>query len=67
MGDRGHVRLIVRGDGRILFDAALSGRDPPQPLQINIEGVRRLTILVDYGEDLDVADHLDLANARISK
>ena len=67
MGDRGHVRLIVRGDGRILFDATLSGRDPPQPLQINIEGVRRLTILVDYGEDLDVADHLDLANARISK
>ena len=27
----------------------------------------RLKILVDYGGDLDVADHLDLCEARISK
>jgi hypothetical protein len=64
----GHVHLVVSGDGRKLLEEDLTGKDP-QPLKIDLDisGVRRLTILVDYGEDADIADHLNLCNARITK
>jgi hypothetical protein len=33
-----------------------------------MRGVRRLTILVDFGEDgSDLGDHLNLCNARLTK
>jgi hypothetical protein len=65
--DQGHVQLIITGDGKPLFDAAIAGSDPPKAIDLDIEGVRRLTILVDFGENLDIADHLLLGNARITK
>ncbi len=64
---RGNLVLVISGDGRELFRRTISGKDPPFPLDVNIEGVRRLRILVDFGETLDVADHLNLCNARIVK
>jgi hypothetical protein len=63
----GHVLLVIRGDGRDLVRQTISGKEPPVPLDLNIEGVRRLEILVEFGESLDVADHLNLCNARIIK
>jgi len=62
---RGNVRLVIRGDDRVLLEKTLTGTDPPLPVNLDISGVRRLSILVDFGEDLDVADHLDLCEARI--
>jgi len=64
---QGHVRLVIHGDGRVLFDEQLGGRDQPRRIRLDIAGVRRLGILVDFGEDLDVADHLDLCEARVIK
>lgn len=64
---RGNLILVIEGDGRELFRRPISGHDPPVSLDLNIEGVRRLKILVDYGESLDIADHLNLCNARIIK
>ena len=64
---RGNARLVIRGDGRVLFDATVAGTDPPKPLDLDISGVRRLSILVDFGEDLDVADDVDLCDARLVK
>lgn len=63
----GHVRLTVRGDGndQPLFEADIAGSDPPQPISLAIEGVKRLTIEVDFGEGGDVADYLDLCEARV--
>jgi len=63
----GNVRLVIRGDGRVLFDETIRGADEPRPLEIDIAGVKRLQIVVDYGEDLDVGDHLDLCEARMVK
>lgn len=63
----GNILLVIEGDGRELFRNELSGDDAPIPLELNIEGVRRLRILVDFGQALDVADHLNLCNARIMK
>jgi len=64
---RGNLELVITGDDRELFRQTISGQDPPLPLNVNLEGVRRLKILVDFGESLDVADHLNLCNARIIK
>jgi hypothetical protein len=32
-----------------------------------IKGVQKLRLIVDYGEDLDLGDHVDFADARIIK
>ena len=63
----GHVELTIRGDDEVLWDRPLGGSDDPEPIDLDLTGVRRISILVDYGEKLDVADHLDLCEARITK
>jgi hypothetical protein len=62
---RGHVRLEVRGDDRVLIDQPIDGGDAPQHVDLDLAGVGRLTILVDYGEGLDIGDQLILGNARL--
>ena len=66
-GMGGKVRLIVRGDDRVLLETDVSGKDAPQSIELNVAGVRRLTILVDFGDDLGTGDRLLLCNARIVK
>ena len=34
---------------------------------MDVKGVKTMTILVDFGEDLDVGDHVDLADAKLIK
>lgn len=62
---RGNVRLEIRGDDRVLFDAPIAGGDASQQLDLDVAGVGRLTILVDYGEGLDIGDQLLLGQARL--
>ncbi len=64
---RGNVRLVIRGDKGVLLDTTVAGTSKSQPLKVDLQGVQRLTIEVDFGEDMDVGDHLDLANARMVK
>jgi hypothetical protein len=64
---RGNVKLVVRGDNRELLATTLAGTDASKPLNLDLQGIRRLSILVDFGEDLDVGDHLDLCDARVVK
>jgi len=63
----GNARLVIAGDDRVLLEATVKGTDLPKDVDLDITGVRRLSILVDFGEDLGVADHLDLCEARIVK
>ena len=63
----GNVRLVILGDDRVLLEITLGGADPPEPIDLDLAGVRRLSILVDFGDDLDVADHLNLCEARVIK
>ena len=67
VGNLGSVQLEILGDGRKLYSGKLTGADEPVELDLDLSGVRRLTILVDFGDDLDVADHLNLCDARIVK
>ncbi len=63
----GDVCLVIYGDDRVLLETTVTGTDPARSIDLELTGVRRLGILVDFGEKLDVADHLDLCNARIIK
>lgn len=65
---RGSVTLTVTGNGRELFSATIAGDQPPVPVDVDVRGVRRLTLLVDFGPDRsDVGDYLNLCNARLLK
>ncbi len=63
----GHVVLVIRGDGKTLLEQALSGSDPPLEIELDIAGVRRLTFVCDFGEGMDIADHLNLCNLRVMR
>lgn len=63
----GKVRLVVRGDAKVLLDRVITGNDPPKPLELDVAGVRRLVILVDFVDGVPAGDQLLLCNARITK
>ncbi len=63
----GNVALKILGDDRVLYDATIAGTHPALPIDIDLKGVRTLTIEADFGADLDVSDHLILAEARLLK
>jgi hypothetical protein len=63
----GNVHVVISGDGKTLRESDVRGSDPPQNLDLDVAGVRDLDILVDFGGDLDIADHLDLADAKVIK
>jgi len=64
----GHVRLVVQGDENVLLEEMVTGEDDaPLPIDLALTGVRRLSILVDFGDKTDISDHLDLCEARIIK
>ena len=61
------VRLVVSADGNPLFDQMVSGDAAPVELDLDMTDVKRLAILVDYGDNWDADDRLHLANARLIK
>ena len=63
----GHVHVVISGDGKRLLESDVRGADEPRLIDLDVSGVRDFEILVDFGEDLDIADHLDLADARFLK
>lgn len=65
---RSNVDVIIKGDNRVLFSSSVRLKDPPQFLDLDVGGVVELEITVDYGEDqLDIADRLHLADAKVIK
>jgi hypothetical protein len=64
----GHVVLRISGDGRELYSQPVGGRDmQPQVIDVDVKGVSRLVITVDYGEFSDIADHLNICDLRLSR
>jgi hypothetical protein len=66
-GRRGDVRIRVLADGKPLLDRALTRRDGAVPVSLSMEGVRELTLEVDFGRDGDVQDVVNWAEARLIK
>ena len=63
----GSVRLVILGDDKTLFEGELSGKDEPRALDLDLAGVNRLKVVVDFGPGQEVQDHFDLCDARILK
>ena len=63
----GNVLVSVFGDEELLAEHDIDGSDAPVPLDLDVAGVKRLRIVVDYGANLDTGDWLNLCNARIVK
>ncbi|QDU11763.1 NPCBM/NEW2 domain-containing protein [Gimesia aquarii] len=63
----GFVYVEIKGDGRILYSGNVRSADPPVELNLDIRGVRDFDILVDFGDNLEICDHLDLCDARFIK
>ena len=63
----GHVHVVISGDGKKLLEADVAGKDKPVAVNLDVTGVRDLEILVNYGRNADICDHLDLVNARVIK
>ena len=61
------VQLEIRADGQPLFSQQLESGDEPLPIALNVEGCRRLQIVVDYGDGSDLADRLNLCEIRVIK
>jgi hypothetical protein len=61
------VELVVSADDQELFRQVIRGDQPPVMLDLDVQNANRLKILVDFGQGLDVADHLNLCNAKVIK
>jgi hypothetical protein len=64
----GDVVLRISLDGKLLGEQHVTGKDEkPIPLEYDLTGGSRLSILVDFGAGLDLSDRLHLLNARVTK
>lgn len=63
----GFVYVEIKGNGRTLYSGNVRSADPPIELNLDVRGVRDLEILVDFGDNLEICDHLDLCEARLIK
>ena len=61
----GNLHIAISGDHRVLLEKDVRGTDDPEIVDLDVSNVRILQILVDFGGDLDIADHLDLADAKV--
>ncbi len=64
---RGNIDLIILGDNKQLFQDAIEDPGDIRQLELDITGIRRLSITVDYGKNLDFGDLLHLGDAKLIK
>lgn len=68
VGQRGSVVFRILGDGVERFASGdVAGWDEAESIIVDVRGVSALTLLVEYGEGLDLSDHADWADARLIK
>jgi hypothetical protein len=64
-GGRGNCVFVVLADGNERYRQEVTGRDAPRNVRLPIAGAKRITLSVEPGEDLDLADHADWCDARL--
>jgi hypothetical protein len=64
----GSVVFRVIGDGETLFDSGLiTGQDQAVDVLVDVKNIKDLTLVVDYGDGLDLSDHAVWGAARLIK
>ncbi len=65
------VRVLfedVQGQWQRAFESAVvRGGAPPLPIAVDVTGVKRMALIVDFAERGDLLDHADWLNARLIK
>lgn len=64
---RGNCEFRVLVDGREVFRETMTGKTPPKEIRVPTAGAQRVSLIVEPGEDLDLADHADWCDARFLK
>jgi hypothetical protein len=64
---RGAAAFVVKADGRVLYSGVRTGLDAPLPIALPVRGVKRLTLVTDFGPDASDGDHADWADAKLMK
>lgn len=66
-GGKGDCVFTVLGDGQPLFSKRVKGNESPQDISVEIARVGEVTLLVEPGADLDLADHANWCEVRLIK
>jgi len=61
------TRLVIHGDQRVLFDAVLTADAAPTEIDLDLSGVRRLSVMADFADRPRAGDGLLLCNPRLIK
>jgi hypothetical protein len=64
---KGDCLFSVMVDGQTIYTRRVQGTDPPYEVQVSIAGREQVTLLVEPGEGLDLADHANWCDARFLK
>ena len=64
---RGDCEMRVEGDGITLWSQRIRGSDTAVEIDVDISGIGKIALVVDPGEQFDLADHTDWAKARFLK
>ncbi len=68
VGYRGNVIFRVLVDGEEAYASeAITGDDKPLPVRVAVDGAKTLTLVVEFGERLDIGDQANWADARLVK
>lgn len=63
----GEVHLTILADDRPLLETDVYGNQPPVPIDVPLNGAKRVKIVVDYGKNLDTGDWLNMCDAKLIK
>jgi hypothetical protein len=63
-GGKGDCVFRILGDKRELFHVRVRGEDDPRSIRVDVSGCRRVTLIVEPGAELDLADDADWCEAR---
>jgi len=67
VGGDSNVKVVIMGDAKELFSATMTRKEKPRPIKLNVKNVRQLTITVSSADVLDLGNHLDICDAKVSK
>lgn len=67
VGGDSHVKVIIEGDGRQLFSEEFDRKTAPRTLTLDVKNIKQMRIVVASKGLLDLGDHLNIADAKVSK
>jgi hypothetical protein len=62
---RGDCVMQVLLDGKVAWEARIKGGDAPRRVRVPLGEAKQITLAVEIGEDLDLSDHANWADARL--